>query len=136
MEATLQHSRWAHSGQRSQVQMGGRSAECVRYLVKDITAIESLPDRDSIVSAVQENSRDVTVLTMENLNRGLHAFLSKMGFPSDRLDPILEMGKVFPGSRKRPEGDSWSRYYSPDLARRVAEHEWLLFRLNPEYVAN
>ena len=76
---------------------------------------------------------DVHYLRTEALNSDLHAYLLDVGYPAEAVDFVREMGRVLPGGKGRPEGESWRRHVTPALQARVRELEAPLFRLFPEY---
>ena len=46
---------------------------------------------------------------------------------------VRDMGRVLPGGKGRPEGESWRTHVTPDLQADIREREAPLFRLFPEY---
>jgi hypothetical protein len=69
----------------------------------------------------------------QNLNRGLHTFLTEVGFSPEEVAFVLDMGKIHPPEGGRDDDRDWQSYYSPDLKRRIRTRERLLFELFPQF---
>lgn len=80
---------------------------------------------------------DIHFLRTAHLRQGLHDFLLALGkHRPEELAFILSADKVLPdGGGRRPEGDLWETYYTPELKRFVRTRERLIFRLFPEFEA-
>ena len=76
---------------------------------------------------------DAHVLRTETLNADLHAYLLARGYPGGDIDFVLEMGRVLPGGKGRPEGESWRRHVTPALQAEIRAREAPLFARFPEY---
>lgn len=79
-------------------------------------------------------AKDAHFLVTHDLNRGLHAFLAQMGYPSKRISFIGEMDRVLPEGGGRSASDHWSSHYTPQLEAMVRRRERLLFEMFPELV--
>ena len=76
---------------------------------------------------------DVHHLRTEHLNADLHAYLLEMGYPAEDVGFVLDMGRVLPGGKGRPRGESWRKHVTPALQDQIRELEAPLFRLFPQY---
>ena len=76
---------------------------------------------------------DVHYLRTERLNDDLHAYLVGAGYPEEDVAFVRDMGRVLPGGKGRPEGESWRTHVTPDLQADIREREAPLFHLFPEY---
>ncbi|HUH00104.1 MAG TPA: hypothetical protein VMQ83_13160 [Gammaproteobacteria bacterium] len=113
--------------------VGPLAWEYLRFLSSDpVQLLDALVSRPSShVDRAQFGN--IHFVPMENLNRGLHAFLLSAGYSSAEVRFILGMEKVYPTEdRRRPDG-VWRQWYTPELAGLVRNHEWRLFGLFPEY---
>jgi len=84
---------------------------------------------------------DLHVLFTHQLNAGLHAYLTQVGYPERRIAFIREKDRVLPeggqrAAKGRAEEDHWSKHYTPELRDYVVQREWLLFDLYPELKAD
>ena len=76
---------------------------------------------------------DVHYLHTERLNADLHAYLLSQGYRAEDVGFVLDMGRVLPGGKGRPEGESWRKHVAPSLQAVIREREAPLFALFPEY---
>ena len=76
---------------------------------------------------------DVHYLRTKHLNDDLHGYLLDVGYRAEDVDFVRTMGRVLPGGKGRPKGESWRRHVTPDLQARIRQLEAPLFRLFPEY---
>jgi hypothetical protein len=76
---------------------------------------------------------DVDYLRTEHLNVDLHRYLLDHGYQAEDVDFILDMGRVLPGGKGRPQGESWRKYVTPEAQAIIREREAPLFALFPEY---
>jgi hypothetical protein len=76
---------------------------------------------------------DIHFLRTDNLNRELYDFLLAMGYESERLNFILQLGKIFPVGSNRREGSDWEAYYSPELKSLVRKKERWIFSVFPDF---
>jgi len=112
---------------------GPLTLDYMRFLFPD-------PDRivDNLPSYIEGNAYlrelpDIHFLRTDNLNRELHDFLLTMGYAPERLDFILELGKIVPvGSTRRDDSD-WEGYYNAELKGLVRQKERWLFSAFPEF---
>lgn len=77
----------------------------------------------------------IRLLSAENLNAELHAFLRELGHAPDAIAFVRGAERIFPAEGGRAPGDRWETYYTPELKRLVRTRERLLFQLFPEYDA-
>ena len=78
---------------------------------------------------------DVHYLRTERLNDDLYAYLVAQGYREADVAFVREMGRVLPGGKGRPRGESWRKHISDDLEAEIRQLEAPLFRLFPEYAA-
>lgn len=76
---------------------------------------------------------DLHFVRTDQLNRGLYDFLVREGYDAGDVSFVLGEGKVLPRGRGRGDGQTWQRYYTPELKTWVREQEDFLFRLFPEF---
>lgn len=137
VRATVFHSLWARVCRREYPhleQMGYGSTEWLHYhCLQPWDVVREAQTPSEMVGRASEAVNGVRFLHTRTLNQDLHAFLLEMGYPTQRIDPILTMGKIHPGPRRRPRSDHWSDYYDEDLRRFLRHHEALLFEVFPEF---
>lgn len=76
---------------------------------------------------------DMTFIRCEDLNRELFEFLLGLGYPKERLQFILHLGKIRPPGGSRDPASDWKDYYTRDLKALVREKERFMFKLFPDY---
>jgi hypothetical protein len=76
---------------------------------------------------------DITFIRCEDLNRELVEFLLGAGYPKERLEFILHLGKIRPDGGSRDPASDWKAYYTCDLKALVREKERFLFEMFPDY---
>ena len=76
---------------------------------------------------------DVHYLRTERLNDDLHAYLLGAGYRAEDVAFVEGMGRVLPGGRGRPAGESWRTHVPDALQSLIREREAPLFALFPEY---
>jgi hypothetical protein len=116
--------------------LGWHTENFVRFYCRDPRKVYGGLDEEAIESAAFTREMfDIHFLRTANLRRGLYDFLVALGKhePED-LDFILSAEKVLPDEGgRRPEGDRWETYYTPELKDFVRTRERLIFRLFPEF---
>jgi hypothetical protein len=55
------------------------------------------------------------------------------GYPKERLEFILHLGKIRPDGGSRDPASDWKDYYTCDLKALVREKERFLFEMFPDY---
>ena len=76
---------------------------------------------------------DLHFIRTDDLNRGLHDFLTRHGYAPDDISFILREGKILPQGKGRTAQQKWERYYTPELKDIVRRKEAFLFKLFPEF---
>jgi hypothetical protein len=115
--------------------IGFWSDNFIRFFFRSPETVYPLINQDYINSKYYEADMfDVCFLHTENLNKELWDFLLQMGYPSRKLESILELGKIRPTDevKHRPDYD-WKKYYTPELKAFVRKREGLIFSLFPRY---
>ena len=116
--------------------VGLRTREFVNFYFRDPAEALRRIVRDPGYPASPEcraDMFDLRFVRTDQLNRGLHDFLSGAGYEREDIDFILGHGRVLPRGRGRGGGQEWQRYYTPELKRAVRERERALFELFPEF---
>ena len=113
---------------------GAMTERFVRYYCRDPLAVmQRLNEPQGSAEDVRRDLHDITFLRTNGLNRQLHAFLGRMGYPDDVLAFIPTLGRVLPQGKGRPMDRPWQSYYSPELLQSVRESESVLFDLFPDF---
>src|SRR5690606_15026111 len=101
VRASIAHSRW--SNRCRELYPGLRpfsyfSMEWLHYhcltpadVVGDATTVSE------VIPRVRQAVQQIHFLQTHRLNQDLHAFLARMGYPPEKIDPILTRGKIHPG---------------------------------------
>jgi hypothetical protein len=76
---------------------------------------------------------DVHFIRTDDLNCGLHEFLSRMNYETDDIEFVLSTGKILPQGKGRTSEQKWERYYTPELKRDIRHKERLIFKLFPSF---
>jgi hypothetical protein len=77
---------------------------------------------------------EVTFLHTEDLNRELFEFLKHVGYPTDTLSFVQDLGRVRPKDQAEDRGNAEAaNLFTPDLVDYVVDQEQLFFELFPEY---
>lgn len=114
--------------------LGLRTEQFVKFYFKSPRRTFRRIDDDYIgAEKYREDMFDVRFIHTERLNQELYEFLSEMGYESDDLAFILDLGKILPEGKGRSAEQKWEKYYTPELKQFVQEKERLLFKLFPEY---
>ncbi len=137
VRATISHGHWSaicRENYPNLPPMSYCSTEWLHYHVhqpKEVVA--DATSAEEIIPWAHQATRDVDFLLTHRLNQDLHAFLDRMGFPHEKIDPILTRGKIHPGKPRRKADDHWSNHYDDELRTLLREHEPLLFAMFPEF---
>lgn len=114
--------------------IGMRTHKFVNSFFKNPEKIFRLIHDESLsLEQYKQEMFPVSFLRTETLNQDLYKFLVNIGYDSEKVDFILNEGKIYPHEGGREENASWQKYYSPELKNFVRNRENLLFSLFPEY---
>jgi hypothetical protein len=113
---------------------GVLTREFMHYYFKDKAgALSRFDDSYVATRAFEADMHPDRFLRQDRLNTMLHEFLLESGYDPEDVAFIPGMQRVLPGGKGRAGGESWERYYTPELKQRVRHRERLLFALFPEY---
>jgi hypothetical protein len=76
---------------------------------------------------------NIHFIKTSSLNEELYHFLLDMGYTSEDLKFILELGKILPEGKGRSKEQVWEQYYTPELKQMVRKKERLIFTMFPEF---
>ncbi|MBW8876570.1 MAG: sulfotransferase family 2 domain-containing protein [Acidobacteria bacterium] len=115
--------------------LGWHTENFVRFYCRNPRQTYARLDEPAIERAgFVQDMFDVHFLRTARLRQGLHDFLLGFGHRPEDLAFILSSERVLPDmGGRRPEGDRWESYYTPELKDFVRTRERLIFRLFPEF---
>ena len=116
--------------------LGWHTENFVRFYCRNPRQVYGRLDDEAIESAeFMKDMFDIHFLRQAHLRQGLYDFLLALGkHRPEELSFILSADKVLPDEGgRRPEGDRWETYYTPDLKQFVRTRERLIFRVFPEF---
>lgn len=76
---------------------------------------------------------DVRFLATDRLNQDLHDFLAEMDYAAEDIAFVRDLRKILPQGKGRTGGQTWERFYTPELKRLVRAREHVLFTLFPRF---
>lgn len=137
VHATVAHHKWSAVCRKCYPRlqpMSYASTEWLHYhCLQPAQVVGEASSAGEFVPRARDATAGITFLRTQCLNQDLHAFLQRMGYAAQLIDPILTSGKIHPGKPRRQENDHWSNHYDDDLRRLVRQHEALLFEMFPEF---
>lgn len=112
-----------------QVEVGSLTAQFIRFYARDpLKTMLSLREDTDLARDYDQHFPKIHFLHTENLNRELHDFLLKMGYPAERIAFILSKKKENTTTRSRPS------YFTKELSEEFHRKERFFFQLFPEYL--
>ncbi len=111
------------------VDVGPLTLQFIRFYARDPRRyILDLRPGSDLLTDQDRHFPSIRFLHTEHLNKELHDLLLELGYARERIDFILERGKVNSTERSRTE------YFTPTLRALVLRKERLFFQRFPEYL--
>ncbi len=124
------------AGKNEKDAFGWQTEQFFKYYFRDPAQAfaKAQADEDYITSGeYRADMFDVHFIRTDNLNRGLHAFLSKMSYELNDIEFIFSTSKILPQGKGRTSEQKWERYYTPELKSEIRHKERLIFKLFPGF---
>lgn len=100
----------------SEDSLGLQTEEFIKfYFINPQQLLSSINDDYMSSQRYKTNMFNIHFIKTSSLNEELYHFLLDMGYKSEDLKFILELGKILPGGKGRSKEQGWEQYYTPEL---------------------